>query len=68
MNLKGLIKEVEYLIDFKKLPMSKEHSDIKLDGIKQTVEAVDNCKPYFKYPNWKNSEDWQKLKKLLNIK
>ena len=62
MNLKQLIKEVERIEE-----ETKDHYyvDEKLQGIKQTVEAVDKqfgMRYLFIY------KDWQKLKKLLEVK
>ena len=70
MNLKELIKEVEMLnkvinkkgvID--KLLLRPIMEINKLQGIKQTVEAVDNINMFSK-----KFKDWQKLKKLLGVK
>ncbi len=61
MNLKELIRDVERL---NKAEQS-ERIFYRLQGIKQTVEAVDNIKTlYF----LEQEIDWQKLKKLLGLK
>lgn len=66
MNLKKLIKEVERL---KKLNQLSSLRFETLEGIKQTVEAVDS---YFikeaEKSGFDMGDDWKKLKKLLDIK
>jgi len=74
-QLKSLIKEVERL----KLKVgsdlfkSNHYSDWKeysrkLQGIKQTVEVVDNDFDLMGEGFDEHKEDWQTLKKLLGIK
>lgn len=81
MNLKGLITEVERLVVLEGLctpTIDGKFNSIKLQGIKQTVEAVNNDINIFgkivpdgmflRFKNMKESKDWQKLMKLLDIK
>ena len=72
MNLKELIKEVETLKrnekDFKNT-LGIAVTESLLQGIKQTVEAVDIFMyNYFISKDDEDNRDWQKLKKLLGIK
>ena len=65
-KLKELIKEVENLKH--NLTVVKNSAGIialgqKLEGIKQTVEAVDDEMTWF----FSRTKDWQKLKELLGI-
>ena len=68
-QLKQLIKEVECLIDYAKIP-EFEKSIAELRGIKQTVEAVENMMVNKWWLNKTTNEmkDWQTLKKLLGVK
>ena len=71
MNLKELRKEIERLQknirDCEAAEWSSLNYDIKIKGIKQTVEAVD--KEFGKYiENYAQLEEWQKIKELLDIK
>ncbi len=67
MNLKDLIEEVERLKETKRKNRGGtifNYCRIKLRGIKQAVEAVDEMdKEYFEV-----YKDWQKLKRILDIK
>ncbi len=79
MNLKELIKEVERLKErlddirsYKWLipnEEKKEKDEIvsKLLGIKQTVEAVEDCFYLTELKGNGNTKDWQTLKKLLGL-
>ena len=71
-QLKQLIKEVESLIEYAKIPEFKKECLFELKGIKQTVEAVYN---QFQIRENKQCDlgiqwfkDWQSLKKLLGVK
>lgn len=68
MGIKKLIKEVRSLKRMEEKE-STDHIYIKLEGIKQTVESVDQylkgCKCYI---HLKHYPDWQKLKELLGVK
>lgn len=71
MNLKELIKEIEQMQEDIKYLIEHFDDDYykikgKLEGIKQTVEAVDKI-PFFNIMPEHDLTDWQKLKKLLNI-
>ena len=71
MNLKELIKDVERLKIKKEIHnISITSSDYKLQGIKQTVEAVNKFVTYDWYApcGTEESKDWQKLKELLGLK
>ena len=61
--LKQLIKEVERL----KKKSKYFHVDLKIQGIRQTVESVENWLQG-DYIIDENSKDWEKLKKLLGVK
>ena len=77
-NLKELIKEVERLLSIDGSISSFSYQTLK--GIHQTVEAVDELRSYKKksikvlyhsslyHSRVEDYKDWQKLKKLLEIK
>ena len=66
MNLKQLIKEVEKL----RKVATDTYDNFYLKGIKQTVEAVDKDTTGVMWDNMSEEyhKDWQKLKKLLEVK
>ena len=71
MNLTELRKEIERLQ--RNVYTSDGRADEVLQGIKQTVEAVDNLIKYtfddFRDDNdaIKDRQEWQKIKELLNL-
>ena len=74
MKLKDLIKEVERLNEVKDEPVAIATRN-KLEGIKETVETVDNLymnsgysKEFSKNLWGDDVIEWAKLKKLLEIK
>lgn len=72
MNLKKLIKEVEWYIKgiegWDEGSQPHTEGKYKLEAIKQTVEAVDKALYYKESFTYKSQEkDWQKLKTLLEL-
>ncbi len=68
-QLKSLIKEVERLKEQYKVCFNSNELKIiraEIQGIKQTVEAVDNITGF--EINWFDLKDWQTLKRLLGVK
>ncbi len=72
MSLKELIEEVERLSNRTYDYDADNEHNIKLQGIKQTVEAVEFPMDLFLNGEVmiqsEMREDWQKLKKLLGVK
>ncbi len=66
-QLKSLIKEVEFLNAYEDNHTIKHEAELVLQGIKQTVEAVDNVELMQGF-TLQEFKDWQTLKKLLGIK
>ena len=67
MKLKELIKKVERLNEVKDEPVAIATRN-KLEGIKETVEAVDKYYPRLMGEGFKEErEDWEKLKELLSL-
>lgn len=63
MNLTELRKEIERLQKYKEYPFFNGW----FKGIKQTVESIDKLQIMNQYALTETYEEWQKIKKLLNL-